>query len=161
MGNIFAGSEVVELGVHIEENGRDFYHALAAQTQDVKAKEVFQFLATEEEKHIVVFRKICSALEKYEPVESYPQEYFAYMKTLANEHIFTRSDKGKEMAVRVRSDKDAVEMGIAFEKDSIVFYEGMKQVVPPEDRKVIDSVIGQEQLHLKQLIDFKAQFKDS
>ena len=30
----------------------------------------------------------------------------------------------------------------------------MKQVVPPEDRKVIDTVIGREQLHLKQLIDF-------
>ena len=30
MGNIFAGSEIVELGVQIEKNGRDFYQALVS-----------------------------------------------------------------------------------------------------------------------------------
>ncbi len=29
MGNIFAGSEIVELGIQIEKNGRDFYNTLA------------------------------------------------------------------------------------------------------------------------------------
>ncbi len=32
MGNIFAGSEIVELGIQIEKNGRDFYNTLIKQS---------------------------------------------------------------------------------------------------------------------------------
>jgi len=39
MGNIFAGSEIVEMGIQIEENGRDFYCALTEKSKDKKAKE--------------------------------------------------------------------------------------------------------------------------
>lgn len=28
MGNIFAGSEIVEMGIQIEKNGRDFYNKI-------------------------------------------------------------------------------------------------------------------------------------
>ena len=43
MADIFAGSEIVELGVQIEVNGRDFYCALAGGTEDKQAKETFSF----------------------------------------------------------------------------------------------------------------------
>lgn len=155
MGNIFAGSEIVELGVQIEKNGRDFYNTLVSQSKIPKAKEVFNYLAGEEEKHIVVFQKILASVEKYEPPESYPGEYFAYMNALASEHIFTQKDKGKAVAQKIKSDQEAVSMGIGFEKDSIIFYEGMKKVVPDYDLKVLDELIAQEQDHLKQLAELK------
>ena len=37
MGNIFAGSEIVELGIQIEKNGRDFYNTLVSQSKSQKA----------------------------------------------------------------------------------------------------------------------------
>ena len=40
---------------------------------------------------------------------------------------------------------------IGFEKDSIIFYEGMKKAVPASWHKVIDNLIVQEQNHLRQL----------
>jgi rhamnogalacturonyl hydrolase YesR len=33
----------------------------------------------------------------------------------------------------------------------------MKKVVPANDQKIIDELIRQEQIHLKQLIDLKAK----
>ena len=155
MGNIFAGSEIVELGIQIEKNGKDFYDTLAKQSKNEKAMEIFKFLAGEEEKHIAVFQKILDSVNKYEPPESYPGEYFAYMNALASEHVFTQRDKGRETAKRVTSDQEAVELGIGFEKDSIIFYEGMKRVAPEYDRNVIDGLIMQEQGHLRQLSDLK------
>jgi len=155
MGNIFAGSEIVEIGIQIEKNGRDFYTTLVGQSKNQKASELFKYLAGEEEKHIAVFQNILNALEKYEPAEAYPGEYSAYMHALASEHIFTQKDKGAEVAKRVKSDKQAIEMGVGFEKDSIVFYEGMKKVVPEYDHKILDNLIEQEQSHLKQLLDLK------
>ena len=155
MGNIFAGSEIVEIGIQIEKNGKDFYETLANMAKSPKAKELFAFLAKEEEKHIVVFQKILGGVEKYEPPESYPGEYFAYMNALSSEYVFTQADKGKAIAKEITSEREAMETGIGFEKDSIIFYEGMKKVVPEFDQKVIDSLITQEQGHLKMLSDLK------
>lgn len=155
MGIIFAGSEIVELGVQVEKNGRDFYNTLVRQSKHKDAKERFKYLAGEEEKHIATFQRILDKLEKYEPPESYPGEYFAYMNALASDYVFTKKDKGKEIAKNITSDKEAVDMGIGFEKDSILFYEGMRRVVPEYDHKVLDELIRQEQNHLRQLSDLK------
>ena len=94
MGNIFAGSEIVELGIQIEKNGRDFYSALAIKSKNQKAAEVFKYLSGEEEKHIKTFVGILNKTEKYEPSGLDADEYFAYMNALASEYIFTRKDKG-------------------------------------------------------------------
>lgn len=155
MGNIFAGSEIVEIGIQIEKNGRDFYNTLAKNSNNSAAVDIFKYLAKEEEKHIAVFQGILNSTDKYEPSESYPGEYFAYMKELADEYVFTRKDKGSEIAKNVVSDKEAVDLGIGFEKDSIVFYEGIKKLVPQHDFAVIEKLIGQEQEHLKLLTGLK------
>lgn len=155
MGNIFAGSEIVEIGVQIEKNGRDFYNTLFKDSKSAKAKDIYKYLAAEEEKHIAAFQKILDSVEKYEPAEAYPGEYFAYMNALASEYVFTQKEKGEEIAKKIKTDKEAVEKGIAFEKDSIVFYEGMKRVVPDFDRKIVDELIVQEQSHLVQLTELR------
>ncbi|GAI12062.1 unnamed protein product, partial [marine sediment metagenome] len=119
-------------------------------------REIFQYLAGEEGKHISVFQNILDKMdEKYEPPEFYPGEYFAYMKVLASEYVFTQKDKGEEIAKEVKDDKEAVELGIKFEKDSILFYVGLKGVVSKNDQKIVDELIMQEQEHLKKLSDLK------
>lgn len=157
MGNIFSGSEIVEIGIQIEKNGKDFYEVLVNKTKDAKSKEVFRFLADEEEKHIAVFQGILNRLQRYESPESYPGEYFAYMSALASEYVFTQAKKGQEIAQKITSDKEAIDLGIGFEKDSIIFYEGMKKVVPDYDLKIVDELIVQEQHHLKLLSDLKSK----
>ena len=155
MANIFAGAEVVELGVQIEKNGRDFYEILAGRSKEKKAQKLFKFLADEEAKHIEDFRQILYSVQKYEPPEAYPGEYFAYMNALASEHVFTKKDKGKEIAEAVKADKEALDLAIGFEKDSIIFYEGMKKVVPAYGHKLVDQLITQEQNHLTKLTELK------
>lgn len=157
MGNIFAGSEIVEIGIQIEKNGRDFYNALVKKSKNLKAQDIFKFLAAEETKHIAAFQGILEKAQKYEPQGLDADEYFAYMNTLAGEYVFTQKDKGEEIAKKTNNDKEAVELGIRFEKDSITFYEGMKKAVPEYDAKIVDEIIAQEQNHLKVLTELKAQ----
>jgi rubrerythrin len=155
MGNIFTASEIVELGIQIEKNGRDFYNALCRQTKSMPSVELFKFLAGEEEKHIKVFQGLLEKTEKYEPPEIYADEYVAYMNALAGEYVFTQKNKGEEIAKTIKTDKEAVELGIGFEKDSIIFYEGMKRAVPEYSLVAVEELIRQEQGHLQQLIDLK------
>ena len=157
MGNIFAGSEIVELGIQIEKNGRDFYNTVEKKSKNQKASEIFKYLAGEEGKHIKVFQEILNKTEKYEPSGLDADEYFAYMNALASEYVFTQKDKGEQVAKTIKNDLEAVNMGIGFEKDSIIFYEGIKKAVPEFDVKIIDALIIQEQNHLKKLSDLKKQ----
>jgi rubrerythrin len=76
------------------------------------------------------------------------------MNTLASESVFTQA--GKDIVQKVKDDNEAIALGIGIEKDSIVFYVGMKKIVPLSDQKIIDEVITQEQAHLRQLLNFKA-----
>jgi len=49
MGNLFSGSEITEIGVQIEKNGKDFYDELTKKSKNQKAKEIFSYLSGEEE----------------------------------------------------------------------------------------------------------------
>lgn len=154
---IYSGSELAEIGIQIEKNGRDFYDALIKQSKDKKVKDIFRYLAEQEESHIVVFKNILESVQRYEPKQAYPQEYFAYMNALARDHIFTQKDKGKATAVQAKTDKQAIELGIKFEKDSIIFCEGMKEIMRRNDQLIADKLIKEEQKHLTMLNDLKKQ----
>jgi rubrerythrin len=155
MGNIFSGSEIVELGILIEKNGRDFYRTLEKKAGNTEAQDLFTYLATEEEKHIVTFQKILEKIGQSQPPTVYSDEYMAYMQALAREHVFTQENVGTQIAEKLKTDKEAIQVGIGFEEDSIVFYEGMKKVVPSYDQKIVDELILQEQVHLKKLLELK------
>jgi len=151
MANIFSASEIAEVGIQIEKNGRDFYEVLARQSKSKKAQDIFGYLKEQEQEHVVVFQKILDTVNKYEPKEAFPQEYFAYMNALASNYVFTQKDKGRQIAKSVKSDKEAISLGLGFEKDSVVFYEGMKKAVPADQHDTLDKLIMQEKDHIRQL----------
>lgn len=153
----FSGSEAVELGIQIEINGRDFYSQMFEKSKNSKAKEIFRYLAGEEEKHIFDFKKILDSVHQYQPKESYPQEYFAYLRAIADGCVFTQKNKGKEIAGTMTSDIQAIDFGMGAEKDSILFYQGMKKIVPEGDEGLLDELIKQEQQHLSKLWDLKSK----
>lgn len=156
MDEIFAASEIVELGIEIEINGRDFYDALYEKSKDTKRKEVFVFLRDEEKKHIETFKSILDSARSYDKKEELSSdEYFSYMRTLADKYVFTKKDKGKEIARGLKDEKEAVELGIGFERDSITFYEGMKKIVPGKDKTIVDKLILEEKNHLRKLTELK------
>ncbi|MCM8795869.1 MAG: ferritin family protein [Candidatus Omnitrophica bacterium] len=155
MGNIFAASEIVEIGIQIEKNGKDFYENLSLKTKNLKAKDIFKFLASEEEKHIKTFQEILNSIEKYQPQGLDSDEYYAYMNALASESVFTQKDRGRELAENIKNDLQAIEIGIQAEKDSIIFYTAMKKVTSEYDQKAVDAVLAQEEAHLKKLVNLK------
>ena len=157
MGNIFKGGEIVKIGIQIEKNGYDFYNILAGSTKNFHAQGTFKYLAGEEKKHIASFEKLLDSVESYEPTETYLGEYQQYVKALAEEYIFTKANKGKETAGTASNEVDAIDMGINFEKDSILFYDEMKKFVPSSEHKAIDELINQEKQHLAKLSSLRTQ----
>ncbi|MBN1354224.1 MAG: ferritin family protein [Candidatus Omnitrophica bacterium] len=155
MERTFVAKEVIELAIQIEVNGKDFYEALATKSKNSKTKKIFSYLSEQEKEHIEKFTAILGSIASYEPKEAYPEEYFSYMNYLAGDKIFTQKGKGKELAQKVEDEKEAIEMGIEAEKYSITFYEAMKRLVPENDKKKVEIIMGEEKDHLKQLEELK------
>jgi len=157
MGNIFSPAEVVEMGIKIEENGKSFYDTVAKKSKNKNAQKVFELLATEEGNHIKRFEVILSQVKKYEPPEAYTEDYFSYIKSLSSEYVFTNKDKGEETARSAKTDKEALELGIGFEKQSILFYEEMKKFVLEGEQKIVSKLLEEEKEHLRKLNDLVGQ----
>jgi len=153
--NIFKASEVLKIAVQIEKNGMAFYTEVKNKSKCFPVQELFDFLAKEEVRHEHTFRSLLEKTGDYEPVESYPGEYERYLEAIAGENVFTQSDAMKQIARKAVSDKEAIDLAIGFEKDSIIFFSELRKFVPADDQGIVEKIIGEEKGHLTKLLDLK------
>lgn len=155
--NILRASEVLKIAVQIEKNGLTFYTEVKNKTKFFPVKELFDYLAKEEIKHEQAFEALLARTDDEAPVESYPGESVMYLQAIAGENVFTKADAMKQLASKAVSDKEAVDLAIGFEKDSIIFFGEIKKFVPAADQEMVDKVIEQEREHLVKLLDLKKE----
>jgi len=59
------------------------------------------------------------------------------------------------MATEADNDIKAIKLGISAEKDSILFYYGMKDLMHKSVQKTVDKIIAEGTSHLRQLSELK------
>lgn len=155
----FYGNELINIAIGIESSGIAFYELMARSTKNRAARDIFQHLAGMERNHIEIFHNMLSEIEKEEHPEVYAGDYAAFLQALADTAVFTPAKGRGDGAMGVETDIAAVNIGIGAEKDSILFYLEMKEKMPAEQRPMIESVINEEKLHLRQLAEFKKKLK--
>lgn len=156
---LFDAKEIVNLGIVIEENGYEFYTTLSQNTKGAISKEIFNYLAQAEKNHIQVFEKIGKELEDVKVKETYPGEYENYLRTLADEHVFTKKHRGKEYAEKIKDEEEALNLALSFEKDSVLLFDEMKRFVSEKQHIYIDKLIAEEKKHIVQLREMKEEIK--
>jgi len=155
MSILFAGSELIEIAINIERNGVAFYQALADRTQNKDAKAIYDYLASEEMKHLSTFQDILNALDQYQPPEDYAEEYMLYLKSLVDSSVFSNVTEAQQKAEKISSEIEALDTGIQAEKDSILFYTEMQNFVRQPDQKIVLNIIDEEKAHMRQLSQLK------
>lgn len=148
--SIFKPSEVFQFAIRIEENGETFYREMAGKLNDPAIKDLFTVLADEEVKHRKTYEGMVSNIEKYEPFETFPGEYFEYLRAYADNHIFAQDMLQKEMD-KINDTTTALQFAIQRELDSILYYQEVKNLVPENQRNVIDKIIDEERKHYMKL----------
>jgi rubrerythrin len=83
------------------------------------------------------------------------EEYSLYLKALADARVFTTELKAEEAAREVKSGKEAIDLAIGFEKDSLLFLNGIRMMVKGPDAVVLEELQREEMLHLKKLVKLK------
>jgi len=155
MGVTFNAAEVFEMGIRIEENGRTFYETGAKLVDDPKARQVLLDLAGKEKQHAEAFRKLKADLPKgaAQPTVFDPEGVgTAYLRAAADTHVFNMYEAVDDVLKGVKTAREVVKTALGFEKDSVVFFLSMKDLIPPKlGQSQIDRLIREEQMHIRDL----------
>ena len=148
----YNADEVFEMAEQIERNGAKFYRRAAELAPEEAARSLMGELADMEDSHERTFsglRGELSAEERKEIVFDPDNELNLYLRAMADKHVFDVSVDPSERLTGGEKVEELLQMAIGMEKDSIVFYLGMKQVVPERfGRARLDDIIREEFGHI-------------
>ncbi len=156
--------DVFTMAVRIEENGEAFYRGAAAVFKSSEAKDLFEQLAEMEAGHVTIFKTLRSLLQGSLPADAvWDPEGLAesYLQATADTHIFTK-EAAEDRLKTVKSPTDVFDLALQFEKDSVTFFLGMKEILPdPNGKSEIDKLIQAEMEHVKMLSAALKQFRET
>ena len=155
----FTADEIFEVAVRIEANGASFYRkAAATQSEDIN-RSFLEQLANMEDHHQSTFKKMRSNLksnEKQATVFDPNQETAQYLAVMADTHGGEGSPTAADSLTGNEPIQEIIDIAIGLEKESILFYLGLKDFVPPEyGQDKLDRIIREEQRHIVQLKSFR------
>ena len=157
MGIDFNADEVFEIAEQIERNGAKFYRNMAEKIEDASKRQLLTDLADMEDEHEQTFKSLRSQLSMDEKIQTTfdPQgQSESYLRALADTRVFY------EKEVDSTSLEEILKSAITAEKDSIVFYLGMKEVVPAHlGKQKLDHIIKEEMGHISLLSKELMQLK--
>lgn len=151
----FSGSELINMAVGIERRGIAFYDIMTKSTENAAIRDAFQYLADMERSHLQLFQEMLDKAGKAQAPEPDNKEYTDYLQALIESAVFTDDMITSEMAMEADSDTEAIELAIGAEKDSILFYYEMKDILPRPVQNLVNQIITEEKSHLRQLTDLK------
>jgi len=147
MGIDFNADEIFEIAIYIEQNGAVFYRKAAESISGKYHKDLLLHLAEMEDEHEKTFQELRKELSENEKISTTfdpDGEAEKYLKALADTRVFYEKKFDKP------SIKEIYKTAITAEKDSIVFYLGMKNVVPGHmgKEKLIEVLQREENLNV-------------
>lgn len=155
MSVVFNADEVFEMAEEIERNGAKFYREAAAKAADRQIREMFLNMASMEDGHLRTFqemRKSLSEQEKDATVFDPYNEASLYLQALADSKGFEGMRSPTQKLTGQESARELLEIAIGAEKNSVLYYVGLKDLVPAEaGRDKIEAIIREEVRHIADL----------
>ncbi|KKM11939.1 hypothetical protein SY88_05980 [Clostridiales bacterium PH28_bin88] len=133
--------------------GSEFYTRLANLADNEETRTVLFRLAEEEREHMAAFQKMLDA--PGEKTELYDGDALRYLLALLPGDVFAFS---RDDDLTAKNVKDALAVGIQAEKDSILLYQELYDLVrSPEVRRTLGRLLQAEKMHL---VELRAQMEE-
>ena len=156
MSVVFSGDEIIEMAVKTEETGCDFYRMAEANAASEPLKRLFEELARAELDHKETYLGLKGAIE--EPAQGVPvdwEDVGKYIQAMTDSSFFLGGDKSINLASKAATDKDALDFAIEFEKDTLLFFYHIKDIVKKANQPVVQKIIDEEKIHIRRLSEMK------
>lgn len=147
MGARFSINDVFDMAEQMEKKGEEFYRQMAQRADDPQLQDTLDHLADMEVMHARLFakmRKDLSGRENTARIFDPHNEAAQYLRSYIDGEVsFEHDFKGDRVA-------DILESAIESEKDTVIFYLGIKEAVPDElGKDKIDRIISEEMMHIR------------
>jgi rubrerythrin len=149
---VFTAAEALEMAMEIEKNGEVFYNAAAKKSDDAEVAALFEDLAAQEQIHYKVFQKMLDGVGTAPalPAGEYDQ-YQAYMLAALDNALFAGEDKALALAEKATERETALRAALGFEKDTMLFFYDLREMVSETDKEAVSRIIGEERKHVRRL----------
>ncbi|MFB3883295.1 MAG: ferritin-like domain-containing protein [Armatimonadota bacterium] len=153
----YSADEVLEMALEIERKGARFYQRAAELAADEKTKAMYLELAGMEQDHERTFagmRSGLSAEERQEMTYDPEGQLPLYLQVMADKAMWQqRADPASALSGKA-SNEEVLRFAMGLEKDSIVFYLGLEELVPERlGGPRVEQIIKEEMSHLTTLSD--------
>lgn len=152
MGIVFNAEEILEIAVGIERNGQKFYRTAASNAKEEEHRTLLLELAEMEVNHEKLFSEMKAGLspQERESKDMDPEhEAAGYLRAVADGNVFDYRKDPASMLTGAESIDDILHTAIGMEKESIVFYTGLKHMVPQRlGGTKVDDIIKEELSHI-------------
>jgi len=149
---VFQAGQALEMAMGMEVNGEAFYRAVSEKTDDEALRGLFQELASQERAHYKVFERMAQGVEEAPHMgEQAVEEYEVYVEVALDQAVFRGEDKALRLAERAEDRETALRAAMGLEKDTMLFYYDLREMVDEADREVITDIIREERQHLARL----------
>ncbi len=151
-------AEIFDIAIQIEINGAGFYRAVAAKQSIPAVKAFLLDLADQEDGHEQLFRKMQNRFADNSDVDALNDEFaMLYMQTEASNYVFKSENMPTTVADMLL--RDVLKLAMERERDSILFFMGLKFLMRKSaDKEVINNLIEEEQFHLATLAQFSKEY---
>ena len=160
---VFNADEIFEMAIRIENNGAAFYRKAAGLQSDTKNQKFLESLANMEDQHKRIFTEMRTTLtekDKSPKVFDPYDEVSQYLAAMADNMGGEGSPSVAESLTGNETLEEILQTAVGLEKDSILFYLGIKDLIPSQtgqDR--IDGIIKEERRHVIQLSNLLEKLK--
>jgi len=157
MANVFNAAEIIDMGIAKEKKRRDFYGYAADKFKEKDMKELFSKLRDWEEEHVKKFADIRASTDTYEIQETRQGEFAAYMKFVVDDILYAEIS-AEWFAANVKDRIAAIQYGIGFEKDAILFFSELLKYMMGPNKEKVEELISEEKKHLVYLSELRAKY---
>ena len=144
--------EIFEVAERIERNGVKFFRRAAEALSDQDLRQTLLDLSDMEEEHEETFanmRKQISYKERELITFDPENEMTLYLQAMANGHVFDLKRDPSEQLKGKENIENILKWAIEAEKDSILFYTGLKNFVPAgAGLDKVEEIIEEEMGHI-------------
>jgi rubrerythrin len=148
-------NEVLEMAVQTEKLGFQFYTSIAQKfKENAELVKLFTTLAAKERTHEKTFSDLKDMVAKSGPEPVEWAEVSNYMRAFVESEFFLGKGKALPSMDNIRTAKDAVQFAMGFEKETLLYFLGLRGVV--KEKEMVDEVINEEKSHIMWLAAFKA-----
>ena len=159
MSNVFNAAEVVDMGIEKEKKRRDFYALVAEKFKDANMRDLFTKLKDWETTHIKKFGEIRDTIVDIEITETYDGEFTSYMRALVDDKQYNQISPDN-FAKNVKTPLSAMQYGIGFEKDSILFFNELLRFMPKANSDKVRLLVQEERTHIIYLAQLRNKMED-